>query len=254
MAVSVDGRTERLRIVGGYHPGQPLPDFAYTADEDALWARVFASLRVMHEQYACQQYRAAARWVELPVDRVPQLHEVSGMLHATTGFRLAPAVGALSGRLFYGPLADGVLSSTPDVRPVRCEAFSPEPDVIHELVGHAVMLADPEFADLYRGFGRAALCATTDETLAVIARLFWFTMEVGLVDEDGRPRGYGAAILSSVAEMESFGQADLRKFRMAEMLDSDIDDQSCQRLYFVADSMSQMMGEVQEFLEEVINA
>ncbi len=254
MTVGLDVRSERERVVRACRPGQPLPEFVYSGDEDALWSRVFERLRAMHEQFGCGHYRSAARRVKLPADRVPQLSEVSRALRPLTGFELAPALGSLPGRLFYGSLADGILHAIPDVRPVTEQSFSPDPDVIHELVGHAVMLADPEFAELYRCFGRASNHATSDEARTAIARLFWFTLEVGVVMEQGHPRAYGAAILSSVKEMESFVGADLREFRVEDIVASGIDDSICQPVLFVADSVSRMMDEVSGFLETSVGS
>ncbi|MDY6810408.1 MAG: amino acid hydroxylase [Actinomycetota bacterium] len=248
MAVCPEIRAERERLCRAYRPGQPLPHFGYSSDEDALWSRLFATLRDMHVQFACTRYQAAARRVPLSADRVPQLSDVSHALRSQTGFRLAPAMGALPGTLFYGPLADGILNASPDVRPVADESYSPQPDVIHELVGHAVMLADPDFADLYRGFGRAAKESRSAEMSAAIARLFWFTMEVGLIAEDGHPRACGAAILSSVTAMRSFADAELRDFRIEDVLATEIDDSARQPVLFVIDSVDRMMDEVRQFL------
>lgn len=254
MTVGFDVRSERERRVRDRRAGQPVPEFVYSGDEHALWSRVFATLRGMHDELACERYRAAARRVPLPAHRVPQLSEVSHRLGSLTGFQLAPAIGALPGPLFYGPLADGVLHATPDVRPVTEQSFSPDPDVIHELIGHAVILADPAFAELYRCFGRAALRARSEEARTAIARLFWFTLEVGVVQEHGRPRAYGAAILSSVTELESFSDADLREFRIADVVANGIDDRICQPLLFVADSVDRMMAQVQGFLGTVVES
>ncbi|MFF0488565.1 amino acid hydroxylase [Nocardia sp. NPDC004068] len=254
MTVGVDVRSERERVARACRPGQPVPDFVYSGDEDVLWSRIFATLRGLHEQLGCAEYRRAARVVPLPADHVPQMSEVSRTLRSLTGFQLVPAIGSQPGRLFYGPMADGILHATPDVRPVAEQAFSPDPDIIHELVGHAVILGDPEFAELYRCFGRAANQATSDEERTAIARLFWFTLEVGLVAEGGRPRAYGAAILSSVTEMESFPHADLREFRVEDILVSHIDDSVCQPVLFVADSVDRMMAEVTGFLRTSVGS
>lgn len=254
MTVRLDARATRERSARAFRPGQTVPDFAYSSEEDALWSRVFDTLCGMHEQLSCARYRSAARRVGLPTSRVPQLREVSRTLRSCTGFELAPAIGALPGPLFYGPLAEGVLNATPALRPVAEQLFSPDPDVIHELVGHAVMLADPDFAELYRWFGRATEHAASGEVRTAIARLFWFTMEVGVVVEKGYPRAYGAAILSSVTEMESFADVELRDFRVEDVIASDIDDSTCQPLLFVADSVGQMMDEVTSFLATSANS
>ncbi len=96
--------------------------------------------------------------------------------------------------------------------------------------------------------GRAAKHAASKEERTAIARLFWFTMEVGVVLEEGRPRACGAAILSSVTEMESFVDAELRDFRVEEVIAHEIDDRICQPVLFVADSVSQMMADVRRFI------
>lgn len=249
MTVGPDLRAERERVCRAHRPGRPVPAFPYSSDEDALWSHIFATLSDMHEQFGCEQYRSAARLVGLPTARVPQLCEVSDSLQSLSGFRLAPAMGSLPGVLFYGGLADGILHATPEVRPVTEQGFSPDPDIIHELVGHAVVLADPQFADLYRLFGRASNAADSAEVRTAIARLFWFTMEVGVVLENGDPRVCGAAILSSVTAMESYADGRLRDFRVDDVLASDIDDGVCRPALFVADSLGHMMAEVRRFLE-----
>ncbi|MGW0037381.1 amino acid hydroxylase [Gordonia sp. NPDC003376] len=244
----LDIRAARERASRAHRRGLPVPAFTYTREEDALWSRVFSTLDGMHEEFGCASYLSAARRVPLPTHRVPQLADVSRTLHALTGFQLAPATGSLPGRQFYGPLADGTLHATPNVRPTAEESFSPDPDVIHELVGHAVMLGDPEFADLYRLFGRAINHADSAEACTAIARVFWFTMEVGLVAEKGRPRATGAAILSSVGEMNSLADADLRSFRVGDVIECDVDDGRCQPVLFVADSVDHMLDVVRRFL------
>ena len=90
--------------------------------------------------------------------------------------------------------------------------------------------------------------------MTAIARLFWFTMEVGVVLEKGRPRACGAAILSSVSEMESFVDADLREFRVEDVIARDIDDSDCQPVLFVAGSLTQMMDEVTRFLRTMVDS
>ena len=231
-----------------------MPDFAYSSVEDALWSDVFGTLRRMHEQRSCMQYRLAAQRVGLPHSRVPQLSELSRTLGSLTGFELVPVTGAVSGRLFYPPFADGILKVTADVRPVAARFHSTEPDIIHDVIGHAVALADPAFAEIYRWFGRAATCTASGEAMTAIARLFWFTMEVGVVLEKGRPRACGAAILSSVSEMESFVDADLREFRVEDVIARDIDDSDCQPVLFVAGSLTQMMDEVTRFLRTMVDS
>lgn len=250
----LDVRAERQRMARDWRPGQPVPDIAYSAEEDELWLSVFGKLTSLHEDLACTQYRQSARRVALPPDRIPQLREVSARLAPLTGFQLVPAAGVVPSRLFYAPFADGLFQATQYLRPTSALFHSPEPDVIHELVGHAAMLADPEFAEIYRCFGDATRSADSDEAMDAISRLFWFTIETGVVMENGQPCACGAAILSSVAELESFRHVELRDFRVQDVTVHDFDDSDCQPVLFVAESVKHMMDEVKRFLGKFADA
>ncbi|GAC50031.1 aromatic amino acid hydroxylase [Gordonia aichiensis] len=253
MTTTADIRAERERVCSAYEAGGPLPWFEYSEEEDALWTQIFGVLAGKHEQFGCARYLSAARLVQLPTEHIPQLREVSESLWSLTRFRLAPAIGSLSGPQFYNPMADGILHATPFIRPAAQKDFSPEPDIIHEIVGHAVMLADPDFAELYRRFGRAASATRSDQLRTALARLFWFTMEVGAVMEEGRLRVCGAALLSSASAMESLADGDLREFRIDDILASEIDDGVHRPALFVAESIDAMLAEVRHFLEGVVD-
>lgn len=253
MTTTADVRAERQRVCSAYEAGGPLPWFEYSEEEDALWTQIFGVLAGKHEQCGCERYLSAAQRVRLPDRHVPQLREVSESLWSLTRFRLVPAMGSLSGPQFYNPMADGILHATPFIRPASQKDFSPEPDIIHEVVGHAVMLADPDFAELYRRFGRAASATRSAEVRTAIARLFWFTMEVGVVMENGRLRVCGAAILSSASAMDSLADGDLREFRIDDILASDIDDGVHRPPLFVAESVDDMLAEIRQFLEGVVD-
>ena len=112
-------------------------------------------LRVKHEKYACAEYLAATDRLALPTDRVPQLGQVTGRLQWLTGFRLEPVPGLVPTRTFYGALAERRFLSTQYMRHHSVPFYTPEPDIVHELVGHANMLASPMFAALYQAAGLA---------------------------------------------------------------------------------------------------
>ena len=244
-------KAERQRMARDWRPGQPVPDIAYSADEDTLWQSVLAKLSALHEEMACEHYRRAAEKVVLPANRVPQLTEVSAQLAPLTGFRLVPAEGVVPAKRFYSTFDDNVFQATQYLRPVSALFHSPEPDVIHELVGHAVMLGDPAFAEIYRCFGRAAKRASSVQALAPVWQLFWFTMETGVVRENGELRAFGAATLSSVAEMESFRYVELREFCIPEMVERKYDDSETQPLVFVVDSVDRMAADLRLFLDRI---
>ena len=132
--------------------------------------------------------------------------------------------GLVPTRTFYGALAERRFLSTQYIRHHSVPFYTPEPDIVHELVGHANMLASPMFAALYQAAGCASRRATTDAALEFFSRVFWFTLEFGVVWEDGELRTYGAGLLSSFGELEAFRDAETRPLDIVAMgtLDYDI--------------------------------
>ena len=148
-------RRDAISAVGAAHrPGDPIPDVEYAPEEDALWTLVSGELAAKHERFAVREYRDAAARLDLPHDRVPQLRQVSAVLDGLTGFRVAPVPGLVPTRVFYGSLADRTFCSTQYIRHHSVPLYTPEPDVVHELVGHCNMLASPVFAELSSSPGR----------------------------------------------------------------------------------------------------
>ena len=122
--------------------------------------------------------------------------------------------------------------------------YTPEPDILHEIVGHANMLASPVLADLYQAAGRASLRCDTDEALDRFSRVFWFTLEFGVVHEDGELRAYGAGLLSSYGEIESFRDAEIRPWDLDAMATTEYDITVYQPLLFAAASFDQMVADL----------
>ena len=147
----------------------------------------------------------------LPTDHIPQLDEVTDGLEPLTGFRYDAAAGLVPLRDFLGALGDGVFHSTQYIRHGAMPLYTPEPDLIHEVIGHGNLLASPRFAAIKRQAGLAAQRVETEEALQFLADVFWFTIEFGVMREDGEVRAYGAGILSSYGEIEEFRGADLRR-------------------------------------------
>jgi phenylalanine-4-hydroxylase len=227
-----------------WSPGEPAPRIVYTEAEDEIWRTVCRELRTRHERYACREYREAKATLHLPEDHVPQLDEVTDRLLGLTGFRYHPAAGLVALREFYGSLADRVFHSTQYVRHPSEPLYTPEPDIVHEVIGHGNMLASPQFAELKHLAGEAARRVETDEALQLIADVFWFTLEFGVVFEDGELRAYGAGILSSYGEIEEFRHMEIRPIDLAEMGTIDYDITHYQPVLYRAESM--------DHLEEVV--
>src|SRR3954451_1466475 len=230
-----------------WSPGAPVPRIDYADVENDIWRTVSRELRTKHERYACREYLEAKAALGLPEDRVPQLDEVTARLRPLTGFEYHPAAGLVPLREFYGSLADRVFHSTQYVRHPSEPLYTPEPDIIHEVIGHGNMLASPRFAELKRLAGQAARRVQTDEALQFIADVFWFTLEFGVVWEDGELRAYGSGILSSYGEIEEFRGMEIRPLDFAEMGTIEYDITKYQPVLYAADSMEHLFEAVGSF-------
>jgi phenylalanine-4-hydroxylase len=237
-------RNEIAAAAMAWTPGEPIPQVDYSEVEHDIWRTVCRELHVKHERYACAEFLEGKARLALPEDRVPQLDEVTAGLRPLTGFEYHCAPGLVPLREFYGALAERVFHSTQYVRHPSEPLYTPEPDIIHEVIGHGNMLASPRFAELKRVAGEAARRVQTDAALQFVADVFWFTMEFGLLREGDDIKAYGAGILSSYGEIEEFGHTDIRPLDVAEMGTLEYDITKYQPVLYCADSM--------DHLEEVI--
>jgi phenylalanine-4-hydroxylase len=242
-------RAAIARLAEDYTPGGPIPTVTYTGEEHELWALVARELRAKHERYACAEYLAAADRLALPTTRVPQLGQVTGRLEWLTGFRLEPVPGLVPTRIFYGALAERRFLSTQYMRHHSVPFYTPEPDIVHELIGHANMLASPVFAALYQAAGRASRRATTDDALEFFSRVFWFTLEFGVVWERDELCVYGAGLLSSFGELEEYRDATARPMDIAAMGTLEYDITHYQPVLFAARSLAEIVDVAGDFFE-----
>jgi phenylalanine-4-hydroxylase len=230
-----------------WEPGRDIPRPAYADEEQEVWRTVRRELAAKHERLACAEYRSAMRRLALPRDRIPQLDEVSAHLTPLTGFEYHPAAGLVPFDQFYGSLADGVFHSTQYLRHPSRPLYTPEPDLIHEVIGHGGMLASPRFAELNRLAGLAARRLSTKAGRDFFAHVFWFSIEFGVVYEHGELRAYGAGLLSSYGEIEEFRTAEIRPLDVAEMGTLEYDITKYQPILFAADGIEQLLDEVGGF-------
>ncbi len=193
------------RLARDYRHGGEFPVVRYTASENATWHVVYERLATLRRRYACVEYRRALvdleRHCAFGSERVPQGRDVSAFLESRSGFRLRPVAGLLSARDFLAGLAFRVFFSTQYIRHGSRPFYTPEPDICHELIGHAPMFADAAFAELSQEIGLASLGAT-DEDIERLSRCYWHSVEFGLLREVGELKAYGAGLLSSFGELE----------------------------------------------------
>ena len=235
-------------VAESFEPGEPVPDAPYSDEEHELWAVCTSALAERHERFACDAFLEGVAALRLPGDHVPQMREVTALLEPITGFAYEPVPGLVSPVDFYGALGEGRFMSTQYIRHHSVPSYTPEPDVIHEVIGHANQLAVPSFAAIYRGVGDAVKRVRSPEAVQFLSRVFWFTVEFGVVREGGQLKTYGAGILSSFGELDAFRCADVRPFDLAAMGTRAYDITKYQPVLFAAESVDALERELTEFL------
>lgn len=226
-----------------------IPDVAYTEEESATWSTAVSRLQALHAKHASARYLRAAKRLAIGPERVPQLRALNATLARNGGFRLAPVEGLIDSKSFLAMLADGTMLCTQYIRHASRPEYTPEPDVIHEIVGHAPTFTDPDFAAMTRAIGRAAAAAEGD-ALEAIGRLYWFTVEFGLMRERGETKAFGAGLLSSFGELQHCLTADVerRPFDARVAAETAFEYSAMQPLLFVIPSFAALRREVDAFI------
>ena len=248
---STDGyerrRDEIAALAAG--PDRPPHTIAYSDAEHEVWATVNAALDPLWVRHAAREVHAARDELALPLDRLPQLSHVTDRLQPRTGFCYRAMPGLVDKAEFFAALDTGRFLSTQYVRHGGSPLYTPEPDVIHEVIGHAHCLAEPTLAQLHRLAGAAVARVETGVARQVIADVFWFSAEFGVVGHaGGRAKAYGAGLLSSFGELGWFStNATLRPLDVPAMAAQPYDISVYQPVLFVADSLAHVLDVVGGF-------
>jgi len=241
-------RNKIAQIAVDYKSGQPIPEAPYSKEEDELWGIIRNALDSVHTKYACAEFLKSLEMIDLPRHRIPQLSEVTEKVQAKSGFRLEPVAGLVEAQVFLQSLSNGVFLSTQYIRHHSAPLYTPEPDVVHEVIGHAVTLASPRLAELNRLFGDVVMRAGSAEDIEKIGRIYWYTIEFGVVREDGQPKAFGAGLVSSAGELAAIEKAEIRPFDLEAASRQNFDPTSFQPVLFCADSFEAMYSELREYL------
>ncbi|MEJ8670478.1 phenylalanine 4-monooxygenase [Streptomyces sp. MS1.AVA.1] len=242
-------RAEIAALADRCGPDDPIPTIEYTEQEHEVWRLVSGKLAARHRSDATIEYLDAAESLAIPQEQVPQLRDVSGRIESLSGFRFRSAPALVPFRQFCSGLADSAFHSTQYLRHPSTPFYTADPDMLHDVIGHGNALANKRFARLYRLAGEAAARAESEAALQFIAKVFWFTLECGLIREQGKPKAYGATIVSSYGELNHFREADILPLELKSLADVEYDISTYQKVLFEADSMNQLEDTVGGFWE-----
>lgn len=227
----------------------------WSAEENANWQALMVRQLACVEGKACNEYIEGLKRLDLPRDRVPQLGEVSAVLQATTGWRCAEVPALINFDKFFALLANKEFPVATFIRTREDFDYLQEPDIFHEIFGHCAMLTHPAFAEFTHKYGQLGLAASKEDRI-FLARLYWFTVEFGLMQTDDGLRIYGGGILSSPGETQyAFSDTpERRPFDIVDVLRTPYRIDIMQPIYYLineindlfAIAQSDIMGKVAE--------
>jgi phenylalanine-4-hydroxylase len=229
-----------------------LPEFieqdytAYDAEAHDVWRILFERRMATLQDTASRVYLDGAERIGLEPDRVPDLADVNRRLAARTGWAAVGVKGFIPAAQFFRCLAARRFPTTLFVRPRAQLDYLPEPDIFHDVFGHVPLHSDPVFANFLQQFGALAADARNEAETTAMARLFWFTVEFGLVREAGRVKVYGSGLISSHGDAaNALGpNCDRRPFSLDAVLAQPFEIDRFQDVLFVVDSFDQLFDAV----------
>lgn len=223
----------------------------YLPEEHATWRHIHDLLEPVWDRHAAEPVHIARANLDLPRDHIPQLDRVSERLEPLTGFRYVAVPGTVPGLAFFGALGRRLFSSTQFIRWSGNIDYTEQPDLVHEIGGHAVSLAHPQLAELHQLAGLASVAAP--DQLPQIAAVFWYSIEFGVVRDSGQWKAYGTGLLSSPGELGSFADyACVRPLDIAEMIAIPYDISAHQPILFGASSLDEVHEVVGNYYRSLI--
>jgi phenylalanine-4-hydroxylase len=228
--------------------GPPL--IRYTAEEMRVWRTASSQLDELHQKHASRLYLDAKRGLGISQTQIPQLRHLSDKLEKQTRMHLVPAEGPLPYRTFYSYIAKRGFPVTQFIRHGSHPEFTPEPDMIHDCLGHVPWFMNQDYADLMAMIGKAVVTTPRPEHVLALKRFSWFSIEFGLIEEEAEIRVFGAGILSSTGEIpfSLSEKVQRRPFITAEVIATDYDPSRMQDKLFVIPSLAFLRREAEKLV------
>lgn len=252
-ANDADYRTRRDHIAAlakNFRETHVITDVNYTPEEQKVWQIVATKLEEIQAKRASEFYLEAKRKLDISTEHIPQLSELNKKLKALSNFRLAPIEGLVETRAFLSWLSYRTMLCTQYIRHTSRPEYTPEPDIVHEAIGHIPNFTNKDFADFSQFIGHGARIAT-DEQLEELGRLYWFTVEYGLIEEHGEIKAFGAGLLSSFGELEHAftDEVERRPFDLKQVINTTYSYSDMQPVLYVIPSYSYLKEVTRKYIE-----
>ena len=215
---------------------------AYTTEQHGVWAELVRRRMPQLEQNAALEYLDGFETLCLPYDRLPNLAAVSAKLERRTGWNVTPVSGFMPAPAFFEMLAARRFPTTTWLRKRDSLEYTPEPDIFHDVFGHVPMHAHPVFADFLAHYGQLCARINDEAILERIGRVFWYTVEFGLIRQHGQVRVYGSGLISSNGECSNVigGGCAVKSFVLDEVLRTPVKVDEMHRLLFAIESFDEI--------------
>jgi phenylalanine-4-hydroxylase len=231
---------------------------AYTPEQHATWAELVSRRMPQLAEHACREYLNGFDQIGLREDTIPNLADVNHRLRPRTGWNATPVSGFLPPDAFFEMLAARQFPTTTWLRSRESLEYTPEPDIFHDVFGHVPMHAHPIFADFLQEYGRVCAGLKDKDKLERMGRLFWFTVEFGVIHQDGEIKIYGSGLISSHGEsnhifegLKRGGGPEIRDFNLDQVLDQQFLVSEMQKVLYAVDSFDQIYQAAQEAEERL---
>jgi phenylalanine-4-hydroxylase len=215
----------------------------YTAEQHAVWAELVSRQMPQLRKHACQEYLDGFETIGLREDRLPDLKAVSARLEPRTGWNSTPVSGFLPADAFFEMLAARMFPTTTWLRAREDMGYTPEPDIFHDVFGHVPMHAHPVFADFLQHYGKVCAGLMGDpEALERMGRVFWFTVEFGVIRQKGELKVYGSGLISSHGECARVlaGGCEVKDFDLDQVMNQEFDTGAMQPVLYAVESFEEI--------------
>lgn len=234
----------------------------WTPQENKVWNTLISRQLAHIKDKACDEYTQGLKKLQLPMDKIPQLGDVSKVLKEATGWQCYPVPALIGFGEFFKLLSEKKFPVATFIRSEEELDYLQEPDIFHEIFGHCPLLTNSSFANYTQAYGKMGLNASKEQRV-FLARLYWFTVEFGLLDTPKGLRIYGGGILSSPSETEyalsnnNVERRSLSKDKVIDVLRTPYRIDIMQPVYFMLNRVSDLdnireleVSDVMELVDE----